>query len=137
MPPSEGTAPAASGTDGTPVSPGAPSTPPAPAAPGAPGAPPASSAPAAPAAPPAGGDARELGQGGPLSPLEARVIAGLVEGTPLSELLSPTDPFPSVVIDGINEKLFDLIGDAVIEFDGGEPHVIDDYLDDIREVLAP
>ncbi|MDI9590867.1 MAG: TerB N-terminal domain-containing protein [Acidobacteriota bacterium] len=158
MPPSEGAVPAASGTGGTSVSLAAPGAPSASSTPASPAAPPASSVPPAPvspatggtpaapvspsasvspAAPPAGGDAREPDQGGTLSPLEARVIAGLVEGTPLSELLSPTDPFPSVVIDGINEKLFDLIGDAVIEFDGDEPHVIDDYLDDIREVLAP
>ena len=43
----------------------------------------------------------------------------------------------SVVADSINEKLFDLVGDAVIEFDGDEPLLIEDYLDDIREALQP
>ena len=74
---------------------------------------------------------------GPLSALEARFLEGLLEGMPATELLSPTDPFPSVVADAINEKLFDLVGDAVIEFDGDEPRIIEDYLDDIREVLHP
>ena len=72
---------------------------------------------------------------GPLTPLEARFLAGLMEGTPVQELLSPTDPFPSVVADSINEAFFDLVGDAVIWFDGDTPHVVEDYLDDIREVL--
>ena len=58
-----------------------------------------------------------------------------MEGTPVQELLSPTDPFPSVVADSINEAFFDLVGDAVIWFDGDTPHVVEDYLDDIREVL--
>jgi hypothetical protein len=70
-----------------------------------------------------------------LSPLELRFLTGLLDGTPASQLLSPTDPFASVVADSINDKLFDLIGDAVIEFDGDEPLIIEDYLEDIREVL--
>lgn len=71
-----------------------------------------------------------------LTPLESHLLQGLMAGTPATELLSPTDPFASVVVDSINEKLFDLIGDACIEFDGDEPRIIEDYLDDIREVLA-
>ena len=72
---------------------------------------------------------------GPLSPLETTFLVGILEQRTVSELLGPTDPFPSVIVDTINEKLFDLIGDAVIEFDGDQPSVIEDYLDDIREVL--
>lgn len=71
-----------------------------------------------------------------LDPLESRLLQGLMAGTPVTELLGPTDPFASVVVDSINEKLFDFIGDACIEFDGDEPRIIEDYLDDIREVLA-
>ena len=71
----------------------------------------------------------------PLSPLERRFLQGLLDGAPASQLLGPTDPFVSVVADSINETFFDLVGDAVIEFDGDEPILIEDYLDDIREVL--
>lgn len=86
--------------------------------------------PAAPAVPDGPSD-------GPLSPLEERLLCGLMDETPVSELLGPGDPFVSVVVDSINEKLFDLIGDTVVEFDGDEPRIIDDYLEDIREVLYP
>ncbi len=72
---------------------------------------------------------------GPFTPLELRFLAGLLDGVPVSQLLAPTDPFASVVVDSINEKLFDLIGDAAIEFDGDEPCVIEDYIEDVREVL--
>ena len=72
---------------------------------------------------------------GLLTPLELRLMQGLLEGVPTAELLSPTDPFVSVVVDTINEKFFDIVGDAVIEFDGDDPCIIEDYLDDIREVL--
>lgn len=70
-----------------------------------------------------------------LTPLELRVLRGLMAGAPVAELLGPTDPFVSVVVDTINEKLFDLVGDAVVEFDGDEPHIIEEYLDDVREVV--
>jgi hypothetical protein len=60
-----------------------------------------------------------------------------MDGKSASELLLPTDPFVSVVADNINEKLYDLVGDAVIDFDGDEPVLVEDYLDDIKEVLAP
>ena len=42
----------------------------------------------------------------------------------------------SILVDSINEKLFDEIGDSVIEFnDQDEPEIIDDYEDDLRELL--
>lgn len=72
-----------------------------------------------------------------LTALELRLLSGLLAGVPLTELLAPTDPFVSVVVDSINEKLFDTIGDAVIEFDGDVPQVIEDYLDDVRKVVQP
>ena len=70
-----------------------------------------------------------------LSDLELRVLQGLAVGKPVSELLSPSDPFVSVVADSINEKLFDLVGDAVIEFDGDDPQLVEDYLDDLSELI--
>ena len=68
---------------------------------------------------------------------ESRLLLGLLEGRRATELLTTADPFVSVVADSINEKLFDLVGDAVIEFDGDEPFLVEDYLDDIREALQP
>ena len=91
---------------------------------------PAPAAPASPADAPAASDS-------PLTPLEARFLQGLLDGTPATQLLGPGDPFVSVVADSINEKFFDLVGDAVIDFDNDEPYLIEDYLDDIREVLNP
>lgn len=73
-----------------------------------------------------------------LSDLELCVLQGIVDGRPIAELLGPTDPFVSVVVDSINEKLFDLVGDTIVEFDGDDPRIIEeDYLEDIREVLQP
>ena len=70
-----------------------------------------------------------------LSDLELRVLQGLAAGKIAAELLGPGDPFVSVIADSINEKLFDLVGDAVIEFDGDDPQLVEDYLDDLRELV--
>ena len=41
-----------------------------------------------------------------------------------------------MLVDAINEALFDLIGDTAIEFGSTGPQVIEDYEDDVRGVLA-
>ena len=42
-----------------------------------------------------------------------------------------------LLVDAINEKLFDLVGDTVVEFGaGGAPELIEDYADDVREALG-
>ena len=42
----------------------------------------------------------------------------------------------NLVVDSINEKLYDEIGDAVIEFDGDAPQLVEDYRDDVAALLA-
>lgn len=42
----------------------------------------------------------------------------------------------SVLADGINEKLYDIIGDTVIEFDGDIPTLIDDYTDELKGIIG-
>ena len=49
---------------------------------------------------------------------------------------NPEGQLLSLVIDSINEKLFDIVGDAVIEFDGDTPVLIEDYEQDVREILG-
>ena len=48
----------------------------------------------------------------------------------------PAGVSEDMLVDGINEKLFDLVGDTVIEFGAAGPQVIEDYEDDVRGVLA-
>ena len=42
----------------------------------------------------------------------------------------------SLVVDSVNEKLFDEIGDAAVEFDGDTPQIVEDYRDDLELLLA-
>ncbi|MBR5091156.1 MAG: TerB N-terminal domain-containing protein [Ruminiclostridium sp.] len=42
---------------------------------------------------------------------------------------------PSLLADSVNEKLFDLFGDTVLEIGGGEPCVIEDYTDELKGMI--
>ena len=48
----------------------------------------------------------------------------------------PAGMSENLLVDAINEKLFDLLGDTAIEFGVTGPCIIDDYRDDIRELIA-
>ena len=70
----------------------------------------------------------------PLSSAEIIVVRALLDGEAAPP--NPEGQLLSLVIDSINEKLFDIVGDAVIEFDGDTPVLIEDYEQDVREILG-
>ena len=71
-----------------------------------------------------------------LSPAERAVLEALLTGDDPAVALPAGAPLLSLVVDAINEKLFDLIGDAVIEYEDDEPAIIEDYADDVREIVG-
>lgn len=40
----------------------------------------------------------------------------------------------SVLVDSVNEKLYDVLADTAIDFDGVEPRLIEDYVDELKEL---
>ena len=42
----------------------------------------------------------------------------------------------TLMVDTVNEKLFDELGDAAVEFDGDRPALVDDYRSDIEALLG-
>ena len=42
-----------------------------------------------------------------------------------------------MLVDSINEKLFDLVGDTVLEFGDAGPTLVEDYEQDLRGYLQP
>lgn len=42
----------------------------------------------------------------------------------------------SVLVDGINDNLFDLFGDTVLELNSS-PQLIEDYIDELKEMIHP
>ena len=86
------------------------------------------------AAAPAQAAARQTATGGPLTAEETAYIAALLEGKPEK---APAGASEDLMVDTINEKLFDLLGDTAIEFGAAGPCLIEDYRDDIRELICP
>ena len=75
--------------------------------------------------------ANQAGEGLGLSPDELAFLRGLLDGR--AEAVASVD----LIVDSINEKLFDLVGDTVVEFDEtGSPALVEDYVEDIREALS-
>ena len=66
-----------------------------------------------------------------LTPDELALLEDLLSGR------APKAASPDLLVDSINEKLFDLVGDTVLEFsDAGAPQLIEDYVEDVREALS-
>jgi len=86
--------------------------------------------PAASVAPPAQPDAFGL------SPADAALVRALLDGTYDEAALRAANTTAALAADRINEALFDLVGDTVIEFEGDVPRIVEDYADDVREAFS-
>ncbi len=72
----------------------------------------------------------------PLDDNEYKVLRCLLHGEEYSTFLKEKGLMLSVVADSINEKLFDMFGDTVIDFDGDVPMLIDDYTDELKGIIT-
>lgn len=69
----------------------------------------------------------------PLSPAEYRLVQCLLYGRPL-DWVSGEGYLTSVLVDSINEKLYDSFQDSVLD---DQPQVVEDYADDLKEMVRP
>lgn len=71
-----------------------------------------------------------------LSKDELYLLTSLLKGTEWQSYFKHHHLMVSIIADEINDKLFDEIGDTVIEFtDQDQPQIINDYREDIRELI--
>ena len=71
-----------------------------------------------------------------LSQSEVAFLQALLKSNE-EELIRGVGSSVDLVVDAVNEKLFELLGDTAIEFgDDGEPRLVEDYVDDVREALG-
>lgn len=71
----------------------------------------------------------------PLDDTEAAFLRIMLSGGDHSAFASENGLMVSVVCDSINEKLFDMFGDTVIEYIGDEPSVIEDYAEELKGIV--
>ena len=69
-----------------------------------------------------------------LTQAEKSFLRGLLEGECRPELLE-AGLSPDMIVDRINEKLFDAVGDAVLELLSDGIGIVEDYEDDVRELI--
>ena len=87
-------------------------------------------APEEPEAPPAAG---EVPPDTPLAPAEYRLLQSLLYGRDRSWVRTE-GYILSVLLDGINDKLYDVFQDSVLDEDG-QP--ISDYIEELKEMVKP
>ena len=71
----------------------------------------------------------------PFDPDEYFFLHALLYGEEWRSRLKERHIQMSMLADGINEKMMDLIGDTVIEFAGDDPEIIEDYTEELREMI--
>lgn len=80
-------------------------------------------------------DSASTEEGGPLSRTEYRLLQSLLYGTDYSWVQSEGHML-SVLVDSINEKLYDEFMDSVLLLEDS-PQLIEDYIDDLKEMVHP
>lgn len=71
-----------------------------------------------------------------LSGAEADFLHALLFGEPYTEILHKNATTALLLSDGINEKLFDIFGDTVIDFTGDVPELVEDYIEELKERIT-
>ena len=70
-----------------------------------------------------------------LDEVHAQILQTLMRGGSAAELIRSSYLMPSVVADTINEALFDEIGDNVLECDGDNIMLVEDYREELSLIL--
>jgi len=71
-----------------------------------------------------------------LNALQTQIVAALLHGESAKDLLASNHLMPSIVADAINEALFDEIGDTCLECDGSTIFIVEDYREDLEQILG-
>lgn len=66
---------------------------------------------------------------------ESKLLLLLLRGEDPAPVFKEKGMLLSVVADGINERLFDMFGDSVIEFTGDSPFIIEDYRSELQNLI--
>ena len=71
-----------------------------------------------------------------LEPGYVQLLLALLRGEPTAPLVQAHKWMPSVVADAINQAFFDDIGDNILECDGAAITLVEDYQEEILEMLG-
>ena len=72
----------------------------------------------------------------PLDRHQAGILRALLEGRDPRAAFGPEHLTPEMAADSVNAALLDLIGDSAVLCEGGTLRLMEDYIDDIRQILG-
>ena len=72
----------------------------------------------------------------PLDAVQIQILRGLLRGESVRDIIKTNRLMPSMVADAINEAMFDEIGDTVLSCEDDALSLVDDYRDDIAQLLG-
>ena len=64
------------------------------------------------------------------------ILQTLLRGETAEGQISAAHLMPALVVDTINEAFYDEIGDNILEYDGNEISLIEDYREDVAAILG-
>ncbi len=70
-----------------------------------------------------------------LSEFRWRLLKAIAAGEPVCTLLAENHLMPEIEADALNEALFDFIGDNAVECTGNDIEAVEDYLEEISEII--
>ena len=71
----------------------------------------------------------------PLNEAETAFLRALLTGGEASAAAKSAGTMPSLLADSINEKLFDVFADTVIDCSADVPEIIEDYVDELKNYV--
>jgi hypothetical protein len=69
-------------------------------------------------------------------PLDTLILQTLLQGNDATPLIRANRLMPSIVADRLNEVFYDDIGDNIIELDGDRLTLVEDYREDLKELIT-
>ena len=70
-----------------------------------------------------------------LDDIEVKLIKKLINNEKYNDFLRENKLLLSVIVDNINEKLFDTFQDTVVITDGNNAELIEDYIEDLKGLV--
>lgn len=70
-----------------------------------------------------------------LTPLQALVLNRLWNQQSVAKILRENAYMPEIFVDEVNEALYETVGDIVLECEGDSIAIVEDYKDEIRQIL--
>jgi hypothetical protein len=72
----------------------------------------------------------------PLDDVQRRILQALLEGRSASAMIREAHLMPTMAADAINEQMFDLIGDTVVSCENDQLSLVEDYREDLLQMLG-